>query len=505
MISITTSTGTGIRCGRIAIAAAAVVTALAGAAGATPSKAAAPAAHAGRDKLPITTASDEARALYVQGRDLLEKLRVTDARTQFQASVTKDADFALGYLGLASTAPSTHDFFAALERAVSLADKASPPERLMIRGLHAGATGKPQQQKQLYTQLAEGFPRDERAQTLLATFYFGQQDFARAVELYRKAVAINPQFTSPYNLMGYALRALERYAEAEKAFQKYIELIPGDPNPYDSYAELLMKIGRFDDSIKNYEKALAIDANFISAYIGIANNHMFSGRGDDARKALARLTKVARSDGERRQALAWTAASYIHEAAWDRALAAIDQMIAMSDQAKDLGQKANDLNFKANALLEAGRTEDASEALQAQIAASDAANIPADVKAAAQRALLYDQARVALATGDIATARARVAAYTRAVAARQIPFEVRRQHEIAGMLAIAQSRHKAALAELAQANQQDPRVLYLVAAALSGAGETQKARAAARKVAEWNALSLNYGYVRAKARTLASS
>ena len=262
---------------------------------------------------------------------------------------------------------------------------------------------------------------------------------------------------------------------------------------------------RFDDSIKNYEKALAIDGNFISAYIGIANNHMFSGRGDEARKALARLTKVARSDGERRQAMAWTAESYIHESAWDKALGAIDQMIAVSDAAKDLGQKANDFNFKGNTLLEAGRADDAAEAFQAQLAASDASSIPADNKAAARRNHLFNEARVALAKSDLATARARSAAYAKEVAVKQIPFEVRQQHELAGMLAIAESKPKVAVAELAQANQQDPRVLYLMAAALSGSGDAAKARGAARKVAEWNQLSLNYGYVRAKAKTLASS
>jgi tetratricopeptide (TPR) repeat protein len=498
------STSTSTRGGWIAIAVAAALAAI-GALGGAEARAAPAGGAVEAGKLPITTASVEARTLYLQARDLLEKLRITDARKAFEAAVEKDPSFALGYLGLATSAPSTHDFFTALDRAMALADKASPPERLMIRGLQAGATGKPAQQKQLYTQLADQFPKDERAQTLLASFYFGQQDFAHAVELYKKAVAVNPQFTSPYNLLGYALRALERYGEAEKAFQKYIELIPGDPNPYDSYAELLMKTGRFDDSIKNYEKALAIDGNFISAYIGIANNHMFSGRGDEARKALARLTKVARNDGERRQALAWTAESYIHEAAWDKALGPIDQMIAMAEAAKDLGQKANDLNFKGNTLLEAGRADDALEAFSAQVAASDAANVPAEVKAAAHRNLLFDQARVALAKSDLTTARARTADYAKAVAPKQIPFELRQQHELAGLLAIAESKPKLAATELAQANQQDPRVLYLHAAALSAAGDAAKARSAARKVAEWNALSLNYGYVRSKAKQLATS
>ncbi|TMQ05800.1 MAG: tetratricopeptide repeat protein [Deltaproteobacteria bacterium] len=387
---------------------------------------------------------------------------------------------------------------------MALADGASPPERLMIRGLEAGATGKPDRQKALYGQLVQAYPRDERALTLLATFYFGQQDFAKAVELYRKAVAINPAFTSPYNLLGYAYRALENYGEAEKAFQKYIELIPGDPNPYDSYAELLMKTGRFDESIQSYEKALAIDGNFVSAYVGIANNQMFRGRGDEARKALARLAKVARNDGERRQAMAWTAESFIHEAAWDPAVAEIDKMIAVSDAAKDLAQKAGDYNFKANTLLEAGRPDDAAAAFAAQVEAAAASSSPDAVKETTRRNALFNQARVALAKHDLAAARLGAASYAKAVAAKQIPFEVRQSHELAGMIAMVEARPKLAVAELAQANQQDPRVLYLYAAALAGAGDP-RAHAAARKAAEFNALSLNYGYVRARAKDLARS
>jgi tetratricopeptide (TPR) repeat protein len=471
------------------------------------------AAHAGapkqtaasRDKVPITTASDEARAMYVEGRDLLEKLRVTDAHKQFEAAVAKDKDFALGYLGLANTAPSNQDFFTALERAVAVADKASEAERLMIRGLHAGATGKPAQQKELYGQLVRAYPRDERALTLLATFHFGQQDFVKAIELYRKAVAINPTFTSPYNLLGYALRSVEKYADAETAFKKYIELIPGDPNPYDSYAELLMKTGRFDDAIKNYEKALAIDSNFISAYIGIANNHMFSGRGDEARKALARMTKVARTDGERRQALIWTAQSFIHEAAWDRAVAEIDKMIAMADQARDAGQRAADFNLKGNTLLEANRPDDAAAAFKAQLEASDRSSQPAEVKETTRRNALFNEARVALARHDLATAKARAASYAKLVAAKQIRFELRQQHELAGLIALAENKPKVAVAELAQANQQDPRVLYLVAVAHSAAGDATRAQAAAKKAVSFNGLSLNYGYVLAKAKGLLKS
>jgi Tfp pilus assembly protein PilF len=56
------------------------------------------------DKVPITSSSDEARRIYVEGRDLLERLRATDARRLFEQAIAKDENFALAYVGLANTA-----------------------------------------------------------------------------------------------------------------------------------------------------------------------------------------------------------------------------------------------------------------------------------------------------------------------------------------------------------------------------------------------------------------
>jgi len=60
--------------------------------------------RSGGDKIPITTSSNEARKLYLEGRDLLEKLRATDARHLFEQAAAKDPNFALAYVGLANTA-----------------------------------------------------------------------------------------------------------------------------------------------------------------------------------------------------------------------------------------------------------------------------------------------------------------------------------------------------------------------------------------------------------------
>jgi tetratricopeptide (TPR) repeat protein len=462
--------------------------------------AAAPAKDA--DKVPITTSSEEARQLYLKGRDLVEKLRATDARRFYVEAMTKDPGFALAQLGLAASAGTAKEFFDAEKAATAMAPKVSEGERLTILGFDAGVKGEFASQKDLYAKLIAAFPNDERAQNLMAGALFGQQDYAGAIEHYKKAVAINPSFSQPYNQMGYAYRFLGDYAEAEQAFKKYIELIPDDPNPYDSYAELLMKTGRYDESIKSYEKALSVDKSFVASFIGIANNQMFAGRGEEARKTLARLETSARHNGERRQAHLWTAMSYVHEGKTEQALAEIQTMRALAETDHDFAAVSGDDNQAGEILLETGDLDKAAARFRETVEVIERADVPAEVKDAAKRNALWDEARVLIARGDLAAAAAKAEEYTRRVAAKQNPFEMRQDHELKGRLALARKNHKAAVAELTQANQQDPRVLYLLALAQQGSGDKAAARATAARAADFNGLSLNYGYIRSKAKEL---
>ncbi len=164
---------------------------------------------------------------------------------------------------------------------------------------------------------------------------------------------------------------------------------------------------------------------------------------------------------------------------------------------------ANDYNFIANTLLEAGRADEAGTTFALQIATSDKANLPAEVKETTRRGGLYDAARVALAKHDVATAKAKAAQYATQVAAVKNPFELRQHHELEGMIALEDKKFGVAVSELARANQRDPRVLYLQAVALKGAGDASAAKAMATKAADFDGLAPDYAYVRARARALA--
>jgi tetratricopeptide (TPR) repeat protein len=473
------------------------VTGLTACGGASP-----PDAETTAGKIPITTESEQALSAYLKGRQLVDDLRFTDAHQFFVDSVEADPDFALGHLGVANTSSTAQAFFDAMRRAVETSDTASDGEKMQIRAFEAGVNGEPGIQRAQLEALTAAFPNDERAHNALAIFLFGQQEYDAAIEEYRAAIDVNPNFAPPYNQLGYALRTVGDFAGAEKAFQKYTELIPDQPNPYDSYAELLMKMGRFEESIAKYEKALEIDPNFVASYVGISNDQMFLGDTVAARETLATLEEVARTDGERRQACTWAAASYLHENDFDGALAEIQRRYDIAAETDDRSAMSGDLNLMGDILLRAGRGDQAIEKYEASIDMMLASDATDDVKKATERNILFDLARVALWKGNLEDASVLASDYGEAVAEHYIRFEVRQSHELDGMVALAEGNIATAFEELAQANQQNPQVLLLTARAHAAAKDSEAARQVCQQVIDFNQLNFNLAYVRITARQM---
>jgi tetratricopeptide (TPR) repeat protein len=117
-------------------------------------------------------------------------------------------------------------------------------------------------------------------------------------------------------------------------------------------------------------------------------------------------------------------------------------------------------------------------------------------------------AAVARNTGEKRTARFwTAAAYVHEGATDKAVAEIeanmlRQQQELEGLIALEEKRYADAIQAFKKSNRQDPRILYFTALALKGAGDANGAAAMASKAANFNQLSFNLGYVRAKAMTL---
>src|SRR5262245_18670848 len=62
-------------------------------------------------KIPVTTSSEEARKEFLAGRDLSEKLRITDSISHFDKAISLDPNFALAELNRAQVSPTAKEFF----------------------------------------------------------------------------------------------------------------------------------------------------------------------------------------------------------------------------------------------------------------------------------------------------------------------------------------------------------------------------------------------------------
>jgi tetratricopeptide (TPR) repeat protein len=469
-----------------------------------PAPAASPGAAIAGGKIPVTSSSEDAKKEFLQGRDLAEKLQAQDSLQHFDKAISLDPNFAIAELNRANASPTAKEFFDHLNKAVSLADKASEGERLLIQATQAGANAEAAKQKELLDKLVAAFPNDERAHFLLGGYFFGQQDFTSAIEHYKKATELAPAYSPAYNILGYAYRQNNDFANAETAFKKYIELIPNDPNPYDSYAELLLKMGKFDDSIVQYRKALSIDPNFVNSHNGIAAALTYLGKPDDANKELQIISDKARSDGDRRTALFGMTVVDVDGGQFDKALADVDKQYAMGEKTSDPAAMTADLQLKGIILVEMGKYDEAKDQFDRLLKMTEDSSLSQQLKDNTRLFHHYNVVTVAIGKKDFATAKTEAEEFRKGAEGSKSPNQIRQSHELAGMIALAEKDYDKAIGELQQANQQNPQDLYRLAQAYEGKGDSAKAKDFYAKAAAFNSLpQLNYAFIRAKAQKMA--
>lgn len=454
-------------------------------------------------KIPITTSSNEALKLFMEGRDLVEKLQGQESLHYFEQAINLDSTFAMAYLYFSFNQPTVSGFFEQLETAIALEAKVSEAEQLWIEGVEAGANGALLLQQDFYTKLVSLYPNDERSHTLLGNNYFVLQEYDKAIAEYQKALTINPGYSPVYNQMGYSYRFLGNFEEAEKAFQKYIELIPDAPNPYDSYAELLMKMGRYDESITQYQKALEVNPNFVASHIGIATDYNFKGEYEKAREQLQKLFYIARDEGEQRAARFAMTVSFVDEGNYEKALEELQWQYELGKKTNDAPNMAGDLITIGNILLEEGKAKQAMKKFDEAYNTMEQSNLSQAVKDNASRFYLFNSGRVALKKKDMKKAKKLAAEFMKKAVEANSTFQIWAAHQLMGMIALQEKDYKTAVDELLQSNLQNPYNLYRLSLAYKAENDMENAKMFFEKAANDNTLnSIQYGFVRHKAKEM---
>ena len=92
----------------------------------------------------------------------------------------------------------------------------------------------------------------------LGLFYFGQQRYAEAAEMFLKVTQLAPDSYQGYLTLGGAYVAEGRYQDAVDSFKRSIDLRP-NPDAYNNLAYAYTLMHRYPDAIVALEQALKID------------------------------------------------------------------------------------------------------------------------------------------------------------------------------------------------------------------------------------------------------
>jgi tetratricopeptide (TPR) repeat protein len=452
------------------------------------------------DEMPITTASKEARKLYIEGRELAEYYHINKANDLFKRAVEIDPEFALAYLYKGGTSSETKDFQEGLAKAVSLAPKVSEGEQKLIAGQQA-AVGENNAAKanQIYQELAGLFPKDKRIHWYLAGTYGGLQEFDKEIAALEKAIALDKNFAPVYETLGYVYRWRNQFDKAEEAFKEYERLSPQEANSHDILGDLYMKMGKFEDTIQHYGEAVRMDPTFVFSQSKIGSTLALMGKFEEGRQAFLKAMDMQVKPASKVYDQEGIMRTYVYEGDYAKALEAADKAIQM---AKELGlpeEASFNPLVKSAIYCELGDFEKADACIADCLNFLESTDLVALIKENQKAEAAFWQAMVAAGRQDFSTALARAETYKQQIAAIKNPAMQKYPGWLFGYVALAQGDARKAIEYFSQGEMDDPWFMYYFAVAKEKAGDAAGAAELYKKVANWNMDSVFYAFVRQKA------
>ena len=450
-------------------------------------------------EIPITTESEEAREIFVEARVLFDNLRFDEAAEKFDQALQEDPEFALANVYRALSSATDADFSRHLAKAASKKSEISDGERLLIESVQARSENLPIKSIQKLEEAVESYPQDKRLRHTLGLAYQWADKIELAEEQYEKAIALDSNFAPPYNNLGYLYRDAEQYDKAEVAFKNYIRILPDEANPHDSMADLYTKMGEHDLAIAHYQKALELNPNFYFSQQKIGDNLMFKGRFADGRISYEQAMDIAPTASQKIALLEALAASYLYEDDYDKAreetMAAIERANkeSLPENAATLYQVLAVLNLEIDDVEEAESNITAGEEIMKNANFTQGRQKALEVMVYRNKAVKYAK------QGNFEKAMNKVDKLKQRAEESLNPYDMEMYHQAAGIVFYLQEDYSKAIESLKQIKN-SPYSLFYLAKSYEKNGNENEAKAAFKKVANWNEHSVEYAMVRNKAR-----
>jgi tetratricopeptide (TPR) repeat protein len=163
-----------------------------------------------------------------------------------------------------------------------------------------------------YKEAAELDPENVEAQAGIGWALLESGDFPKAESQLRAAITLDPNYASPYGILGKLLRDLGRDDESISLWERHVALTPEDSYAQASLSWALSGVGRFRDALHSFHVALELKPDFPLDYsIGLCHLHLreyaesieaaerfLSGQADADAYSLIASAKLGQTDYE---------------------------------------------------------------------------------------------------------------------------------------------------------------------------------------------------------------
>jgi tetratricopeptide (TPR) repeat protein len=244
----------------------------------------------------VTTHSAEAYRYYLDGLEYGEQLYWDEAKASYEKAIEHDSTFAMAYYRLAAMASGKERKDLA-DKAAKYSNKASKKEALYIKQFQAVNNGDYEDALAIMEKLVSEYPEEKEALMTLGSYYKSFRfDNEKAVELYKRAVEVDPLYKNAYNMLAYTYSDLGDVENMIWAINKYVELAPDEANPYDSRGDLLARNGRIDEAIASYKRAIEIKPDFYYSVEKLGHMYLYKGDYEKAAEYYSMLSASSSQD-----------------------------------------------------------------------------------------------------------------------------------------------------------------------------------------------------------------
>jgi tetratricopeptide (TPR) repeat protein len=173
----------------------------------------------------------------------------------------------------------------------AMAPQAPQPYSLLAGAL--ADAGRTQEAMDLYRKAIQLDPSYSDAHYNFAILLAAHNRIEDAIEQYQQAVALSPLRAEAHNNLANLLARTGNFAAAVRHYARVLELRPGSPEAYYNLANALLAAGRPDAAIDNYRAALGYGSERAEIY---SNLGLALGRCGDRKAAIAAYGRAAELD-----------------------------------------------------------------------------------------------------------------------------------------------------------------------------------------------------------------